>query len=57
MAIPAQTTTSTALPISRTRLIGREAERAAVRASWDKWDVIHTIVVLAIVVGVYVVFW
>lgn len=32
-------------------------ERAAVRASWDRWDVIHTIVVVAIVVGVYVVFW
>ena len=32
-------------------------ERAAVRATWDKWDVIHTVVVLAVVVGVYVVFW
>lgn len=32
-------------------------ERAAVRATWDKWDVIHTVIVLAIVIGVYVVFW
>lgn len=32
-------------------------EKAAVRATWDKWDVIHSVIVVGVVIGVYVVFW
>jgi SSS family solute:Na+ symporter len=32
-------------------------EKAASRASWNKWDVIHTLVVLGVVVAFYVCFW
>ena len=31
-------------------------DRAASRASWNKWDVIHSLIVLAIVVAVFVYF-
>ena len=32
-------------------------QRAATRASWDKWDVINTVIILGITVGFYVYFW
>jgi SSS family solute:Na+ symporter len=32
-------------------------EKAATRASWNKWDVVHTIIILAIVVAFYLYFW
>lgn len=32
-------------------------EKAATRASWNKWDVIHSVVILAIIVGFYAIFW
>ena len=32
-------------------------EKAATRASWNKWDVIHTVIILAIVAIFYSVFW
>jgi SSS family solute:Na+ symporter len=31
-------------------------DKAASRASWNKWDVIHTVVVLVIIVGIFVYF-
>jgi SSS family solute:Na+ symporter len=33
------------------------AEKAASRASWNKWDVVHTIVIVGIVVAFYAYFW
>lgn len=32
-------------------------QRAATRASWNKWDVIHTMIILAITVAFYWYFW
>lgn len=32
-------------------------QRAATRASWNKWDVIHTVIILAITVAFYCYFW
>ena len=32
-------------------------QRAATRASWNKWDVIHTVIILAITVAFYWYFW
>jgi solute:Na+ symporter, SSS family len=32
-------------------------ERAATRASWDKWDVIHSCIIVAIIVTFYICFW
>ena len=33
------------------------ADRAATRASWNKWDVIHTIIIVLIIVAFYIYFW
>ena len=32
-------------------------ERAETRASWDKWDVIHSIIILGITAAFYWYFW
>ena len=32
-------------------------QRAATRASWNKWDVIHTIIILSLTVAFYIYFW
>ncbi|MDR3218738.1 MAG: sodium:solute symporter [Dysgonamonadaceae bacterium] len=32
-------------------------QKAATRASWDKWDVIHTVVILSFTVLFYIYFW
>jgi SSS family solute:Na+ symporter len=32
-------------------------EKAATRASWDKWDVIHSCIIIGIIVTFYVCFW
>ena len=32
-------------------------QRAATRASWNKWDVIHTVIILGITVAFYIYFW
>lgn len=32
-------------------------EKAATRASWNKWDVIHTCIILSITVAFYIYFW
>ena len=32
-------------------------EKAATRASWNKWDVIHSLIVVGICVAFYICFW
>ena len=32
-------------------------QRAETRASWNKWDVIHTVIILAITAAFYIYFW
>ena len=32
-------------------------QKAATRASWNKWDIIHTIIILGITVAFYIYFW
>jgi solute:Na+ symporter, SSS family len=32
-------------------------EKAASRASWNKWDVIHTVIILGVIVAFYLYFW
>ena len=34
-----------------------EEQKAETRASWDKWDIIHTVIILAITVAFYWYFW
>jgi SSS family solute:Na+ symporter len=33
------------------------ADKKETRASWNKWDVIHTVIILSIVVAFYIYFW
>lgn len=33
------------------------AEKAVTRASWNKWDVIHSVIILGITVAFYIYFW
>lgn len=33
------------------------AQRAETRASWNKWDIIHTMIILGITVAFYIYFW
>ncbi len=32
-------------------------DKAATRASWNKWDVVHTTIILSVIVGFYAIFW
>lgn len=32
-------------------------QRAATRASWNHWDIIHTVIILGIIVAFYIYFW
>jgi SSS family solute:Na+ symporter len=32
-------------------------ERAATRASWNGWDVVHTVIILGVIVAFYIYFW
>jgi SSS family solute:Na+ symporter len=32
-------------------------QKAVTRASWDKWDIIHTVIILGITVAFYIYFW
>nr|HPR31564.1 hypothetical protein [Prolixibacteraceae bacterium] len=32
-------------------------QKAATRASWNGWDIVHTVIILAIVVAFYIYFW
>ena len=32
-------------------------QKAQTRASWDKWDIIHTIIILAVTAAFYWYFW
>jgi Na+/proline symporter len=34
-----------------------EEQKAETRAGWDKWDVIHTVIILGITVAFYIYFW
>ncbi|MFC1725769.1 sodium:solute symporter [candidate division KSB1 bacterium] len=36
---------------------GSPEQIAETRASWDKWDVIHTVIILSIVAAFYIYFW
>jgi SSS family solute:Na+ symporter len=33
------------------------AQKAATRASWNKWDIIHTVIILGLTVAFYIYFW
>ncbi len=33
------------------------AQKAATRASWNKWDIIHTVIILGFTIAFYVYFW
>jgi len=34
-----------------------EEQRAITRASWNKWDVINSLIIISIIVAFYVYFW
>jgi solute:Na+ symporter, SSS family len=36
---------------------GSDEQKAETRASWDKWDVIHSTVIISIIVAFYIYFW
>jgi SSS family solute:Na+ symporter len=50
-------------PLSKERLAGltfrsaSAAEKAETRASWNKWDIINTAVIISIIVAFYIYFW
>ena len=60
---PAPLSLHDALPISEDKIRGlvfgtsTPEQRAATRASWTKWDVIHSVIILAITVAFYIYFW
>lgn len=34
-----------------------DAEKAATRASWNTWDIVHSVVILLIIISFYIYFW
>lgn len=50
-------------PISKERLVGltywtaTAEHRAATKSTWNKWDVIHSAIVMAFIIGFYIYFW
>ena len=32
-------------------------QKAVTRASWNKWDIVHTVIILAVTVAFYIYFW
>jgi len=32
-------------------------QKAETRASWNKWDIIHTVIILSVIIAFYVYFW
>ncbi|RPI03778.1 MAG: Na+/glucose cotransporter [Calditrichaeota bacterium] len=40
-----------------TRAAATAEEKKLVRASWNRWDVIHTIIILSVIVAFYIYFW
>ena len=32
-------------------------QKAETRASWNKWDVIHSVIILSVIISFYVCFW
>ena len=50
-------------PADRSKTIGltygsaTEEQKAETRASWNKWDVIHTVIILTVVISFYIYFW
>jgi solute:Na+ symporter, SSS family len=40
-----------------TMMAATAEDRAATRASWNKWDVLHTVVIVAIIILFYIYFW
>ena len=34
-----------------------EEQKAETRASWNYWDIIHTVIILGITVAFYIYFW
>jgi SSS family solute:Na+ symporter len=50
-------------PASEEKLAGltfgsvSQADRSEMRDSWNGWDIAHTVIILAITVGIYFVFW
>ena len=49
------------MPVSYTHLLvfgtATKEHKAATRASWDHWDIIHTVIILAITGAFYWYFW
>lgn len=50
-------------PIVRAELAGltygsaTEEQKVETRASWNHWDVIHTVIIIAVIIGFYIYFW
>lgn len=50
-------------PADRSKTIGltygsaTEEQKAETRASWNKWDVVHTVIILTIIISFYIYFW
>jgi SSS family solute:Na+ symporter len=32
-------------------------QKKITRESWNKWDIVHTIIILGVIVGFYIIFW
>lgn len=51
------TTRPTEMQLNYTKYAETAADKAATRASWNKWDVIHTVIIISIIVAFYIYFW
>ena len=57
VGISLMTAPPSAANLQYTYAAATEADKKATRASWNKWDVIHTVIILSIVVAFYIYFW
>ena len=48
---------NTAEQLKYIRAAATDEDRAATRASWNKWDVVHSVIILSIIVTFYIYFW
>lgn len=51
------TTAPTEKQLNYTMMAATAQDKAITRASWNKWDVIHTIIVISVIVVFYIYFW
>lgn len=57
VGISLTTTPPSASNLQYTYAAATQAEKNETKASWNKWDIIHTVIIMSIVVAFYIYFW